>query len=693
MDRYALIIGIDQYPLLRRVLPSGQTLSKDLKGCVNDARLMAQMLRDRYYFPEKNISLLINEQATRAGILGGLEALSSGVAPGDMVVLFYAGHGSQMVDREKTKLSGWDETLVPYDSGRNAQPNRDITDDELRGWLLRLAGKTPYITLIFDCCYSATLHRDAFTTDGRGIGRDERAADELPPSPLSAEQIQQLESTIGSLPGQPESGEWLPSSDRYVVLAGCRSDETAKEHSVSDGKQLVSHGSLTYFLVDRINKSTPGATYRDVFEQAALEVSKRYDQHPIPEGALDRVLFDVADRPPPPYFLVTKVRQGVVTIAAGQSQGVLRGSEWALFPPSASELQVTNQPRAKITKVGALSAEGSLLSSDFIVAEYSRAVLARQPIECQWRIELIGTPSPATAAPEEINNPGVPQLYVGKLINDSPWLRLASDSGTAQARVYLLKPRTEVQTGDPLPQLGPLRNETWAVVDSAGELCMKPLHFMQIQRLAANLEKLVRKDFVKELENPASKLTGLVDMQLLSQQADGLWAPLPQPLTGAPTVLPGTGLAIELANRHYAPLYVAVLQLDADGAMSQIYPPVGSSEPLRAHGTSRIGDGEGNRISARFPADLPPRADGQPPLEVMCGFKLLVTTQPVDLRPLLQEAVRLSQVEFRGSESALGQLFSTAFLGSGLRATLGPKAATDDWASSSRWLRVSRRKS
>ncbi len=688
MNYHALVIGIDEYPLLRRMTPGGQPLG-DLKGCVNDARRMAQVLCQRYLFPAAHVTLLINEQASREGILGGLADLLRRIDPGDVAVIFYAGHGSQMPDREKTKLSGWDETLVPHDSGRNEQPNRDITDDELRLWLLRFINKPSYVTLIFDCCYSATLHRNAFATFERAVPRDERAAEKLPPSPLTPDQIQQLQAAESQLPSQTENGAWLPSDDRYVVLAGCRADETAKEHSVYKNQQLLTHGALTYFLLDQIAGSAEGATYRDVFERTALEVSKHYEQHPSAEGALDRALFGVNCSPPPPYFLVTKVRNGIVTIAGGQSQGVERGSEWALFPPGAREFQVTTQPRVRITSVTPRSAQGQLLSTDFIIAEYSRAVLVQRPLERKWQVQLIGTPPLATARPEEINNPGVPQLYINKLLANSAWLRAATDEAPAQIQVYLLAPRAAVEPGAPLPQLGPLPSETWAVVDAAGELCMKPLHVMQIARLTASLEQLARQEFLKELHNPESNLRGLIDLRLLVQDANQKWVPLHPDPAAIPAVNTGTRLVIELVNRHTAPLYVAMLQLDADGAVTQIYPPAGTSEPLRPQGTSRIGDGEGNWISTRIPAALPLRANGQPPSEALCGFKLFVTTQPVDLRPLLQPGVRAAQPEFRGSASALGRLLQSAFFGgSQLRAKLGREQIVDEWTADGRWLRV-----
>ena len=91
-----------------------------------------------------------------------METLVERVSDGDVVVVYYSGHGSQRTDLEGDEASGLDSTIVPFDSGRPPYTNRDITDDEIHHWLSRLAKRTPYTTLIFDCCHSGTMARDAF---------------------------------------------------------------------------------------------------------------------------------------------------------------------------------------------------------------------------------------------------------------------------------------------------------------------------------------------------------------------------------------------------------------------------------------------------------------------------------------------------------------------------------------------------
>src|SRR6202011_2198114 len=65
---------------------------------------------------------------------------------------------------------------------------------------------------------------------------------------------------------------WVPLGQRYVLLAGCQSRESSYELQPS-GDGGLQHGALTYFLSRQLALATPGSTYRDVFEAAAVQVT------------------------------------------------------------------------------------------------------------------------------------------------------------------------------------------------------------------------------------------------------------------------------------------------------------------------------------------------------------------------------------------------------------------------------------
>jgi Caspase domain len=123
---FALIIGIDDY-LDPRQLP--------LSGAVNDALQFYRLLKLVFNFPESNISLLCDEEATREVILREMRSLvtNPNIQPGDAVVVYFAG----IVGWASAPMS-WGcstvETICPVDEGIEAGdsyslgiPDRTIT--------------------------------------------------------------------------------------------------------------------------------------------------------------------------------------------------------------------------------------------------------------------------------------------------------------------------------------------------------------------------------------------------------------------------------------------------------------------------------------------------------------------------------------------------------------------------------------
>lgn len=610
MKRHALLIGIDQYPLLRLTQPDGRTVSQDLRGCVNDVEQLATLLRERFDFAEPELTILCNGEATRAAILAALASLVQRVDSDDLVVVFFAGHGSQMIDREGTKPSGWDETFLPADSGRGQHPNRDITDDEFRLFLLRMAAKTRYITLIFDCCHSGTMHRDATGCLSRSAPRDERPASQLPPSPLSPADVETL-SAQGA-------GGWLPAADRYVALAACGEREKASELPVFDEERPIHHGALTYFLVQQIKQAPATATYRDVFEGVAFAVTRyQSEQHPLAEGALDRRLFGRTDYAPSSYALVTKVHQGTVTLAAGEPEGVQPGSIWALFPPGSYDFSAPQAPRIRITEAAPRRSVGCLLNTDELIEPYSRAVLVKAAKEHQWPL----------AFPQELS----PRLLAR--ISQSPWLSVAEPDEQPLAELLLTPSGDAASSARSTPQTEsepPLR---WSARDSEGAHLVAPLPAAEVDELIQQLECLCRKSYTAGLSRDTSSLAGAVQLRLLRLQ-DGEWTAIESPTT-QPACLPvGTRLAFELSNTSAIEIHIALLQLDEDPRRVgvQLYPPVGRTEPLGPSSKIRLGDGEGEVVQLTLPDALPPQPDGSPSTSAEQVYKLIVLTQPGDLR-------------------------------------------------------------
>jgi uncharacterized caspase-like protein len=198
-ERYAIIIGISDY----------QTIN-DLDLSDDDALAMRDALDAISW---NHITTLTDQQASKTGIRDAITALI-GVTDHDDIVLFYfAGHGTYDTDiAPLDEDDGMDEYICPWDSSTGYTTN--IRDDELQAWLDNLPCRK---VVILDTCFSGGFIREEVMT-------------------------------ARTLPGKPRTDltdTFARDLDKagYVVLTACRDDELSYESSA------LGHGVFTYFLL------------------------------------------------------------------------------------------------------------------------------------------------------------------------------------------------------------------------------------------------------------------------------------------------------------------------------------------------------------------------------------------------------------------------------------------------------------
>lgn len=119
-----------------------------LAGCVNDANDMTALARSQGY----SATTLLDADGTSQNIIRAIEDAARELRSGDIFLLTYAGHGSQVPDATGEESEMRDETWVAYD--------RQIIDDELYA----LWGKFEpgvRVLMISDSCHSGTVARVA----------------------------------------------------------------------------------------------------------------------------------------------------------------------------------------------------------------------------------------------------------------------------------------------------------------------------------------------------------------------------------------------------------------------------------------------------------------------------------------------------------------------------------------------------
>ncbi|HEY0777351.1 MAG TPA: caspase family protein, partial [Gemmatirosa sp.] len=677
----ALLVGIDAYQFV-----SG------LEGCVNDARLMQRLLVDTFGFPSASVTLLTDAGATRDGILAALDALVAATGTDDVVVVYYAGHGSQMTDRSGLKASGMDSTLLPVDSGRDwtAQggenhPNRDITDDEINARLAALADRTRFTTVIVDACHSGTITRDAvgptFGVRSRGIAPDTRPASELPPAPAVAR---------GRGDGGPLPSGWAPLADRYVLIAGCRDDERSYEYRAPGDGGTVTHGALTYFLAQALAAPVPNTTYRDVFERAAAQVTAANgEQHPQLEGRTDREVLGVRDVAPARFVRVLAADGDHVTLGIGAALGAAPGARYDVHAQGTKDpTTATPLATAEIVTVSAVTSEARLLSGAGAVAADARAFPTTAPDPDR---RLRGQLVVAAGAADPDGQAGTLRAALGA----SPLVALVDDDQPAAVRVYLIGARAAAAPGDPVPQLGAVAGPTWAIVGDDGQLLAPVKPAAVTDDVRQNVETIARYRQALALTNPdpASGLAGRFSLDLLRQNADGTWA-VAAPDGGLVAYEEGDRIGFRVTSRHDAPVYLNLVDFGLTGRVALVYPPTGAADTLAPGVTfDLLGQRPANRgWPVTWPAGLP--FEGGPgTADGVETVKLFAATGPADFSFLTQAAVRDAT---RGSRrpTALELLMRTA-TGAPTR-DIGddaPAAPTSDWTTVDRAFVVRRRRS
>ncbi|MEM9552768.1 MAG: caspase family protein [Acidobacteriota bacterium] len=287
--RHAVIVGVDRYS----VLPARYRL----RGSVRDARAVDCLLRDAFGFPDDAVRRLEDEAATRDGILAAWWATAERARAGDIVVLYFSGHGSQV--RDPSRPAGWTESLVPHDSGRGEAENRDILDIEIRTLLGSFERRGILVTLVIDACFAGGASRRGGGARIRSVEADPR------PRPEPRELGPVSEESVVRRPVLREPVLRGPvSRRRYVLLAACGADEVCWELAVASDERTsgrphdeVYQGCFTHHLCRMFGALSTATSYRAAFASVARAVTReRPRQRPRLEGAPDRVVFGHAER-------------------------------------------------------------------------------------------------------------------------------------------------------------------------------------------------------------------------------------------------------------------------------------------------------------------------------------------------------------------------------------------------------------
>lgn len=307
----ALVIGIDIYFPTAATPPAFATAERkdarggwhNLDGCVNDARAIKSLIMARYGFEEKNIDTLINQDANRKNILDAIQKLIDGSQPGDVVFIYYAGHGSQVKNSLSYDSTKHDQTIVPADLN-------DIRNKELSKLFNDLQKKGVKLTLIFDSCHSGAIAR------GNQLPTEGKTRYQWPVDAYDAKDP-------AKYPAVEENGA--------LVFSAAQREQFANESSEDN----IPHGAFTLAFLRAINASSVNESAERIYQRllAAMKVYTNKVQDPIlagnderrKEGLFGDPVNSVSSRT---MVSVSEVSDGEISLRGGFELNIYPGSRF-----------------------------------------------------------------------------------------------------------------------------------------------------------------------------------------------------------------------------------------------------------------------------------------------------------------------------------------------------------------------------
>jgi len=254
--RYALLVGIDDYP----------GTGSDLRGPVEDARIMERALVERFGFDPANVVTLNDSDATRANIAQGIVQHLGQAGPDGVAVFFYSGHGTQI--GENIGLTGsldpeprgeGDEAIYIYGQSYESSV---ILDEEL-GYLIESIDAGRALVAV-DACFSGEITRasgDAPQSKVIDLNDPEVADNVRLPTNFITSELKALNLTDMSLGFGDFSqiAAVFQNPQRHIAWGGSTEDQVSWTSSLGNGASV-----FAYYMGERLMESTSSTTFADV---------------------------------------------------------------------------------------------------------------------------------------------------------------------------------------------------------------------------------------------------------------------------------------------------------------------------------------------------------------------------------------------------------------------------------------------
>lgn len=244
----------------------------ELRGCINDADDWASLLGSQKF----NAAILAEEQATKENILLAITHLVRSLAPGDVGVITYSGHGTWVPDQDGDEPDGRDEAVCPIDMGEDGR--NLIIGPEFKAIFDQISHGAR-VVFITDSCFSGTVYR--FFNGSSGT----RKVRFLPPAHFLKEEtlVRRMDLGFGQL--QPHVNTVKPPLRGLIHFSGCGDNEYSNDANL-DGRF---NGAMTYYATRAFRQTLKEkGCYLDAWKRIRQSLpSWEYQQTPLLNATSD----------------------------------------------------------------------------------------------------------------------------------------------------------------------------------------------------------------------------------------------------------------------------------------------------------------------------------------------------------------------------------------------------------------------
>ncbi|KAG7404320.1 hypothetical protein Forpe1208_v015788 [Fusarium oxysporum f. sp. rapae] len=320
---------------------------------------------------------------TCRNVISALKTITATAKTGDYIYVHYSGHGSRMkpVFNMSNRTTG-DLALVLLEGHQSS--DRYLRGPKLAGLLNAMVEKGLVVTVVLDCCFSASVYRNSDNDDNVRFLPDESEVGTYPEDITKGDN--------GYRDGSMRDN-WLIDPDRYTILTACGPHEIATNgFHVEDRGKL--YGALSYFLSKALSDHGLNRRHKDIYSH----ICSVFEYHCVPQtpvlyGNGNQGFFGMVKQQGKARQVCVMKRGAIVRLLSGLAHGVCEKDRFSIAPSNKLDDGTVDRDNGdligEVTQVQPLTCEMRVLgdSTDIQTGWVAEPLTSSYMSKCMFRLD------------------------------------------------------------------------------------------------------------------------------------------------------------------------------------------------------------------------------------------------------------------------------------------------------------------